>query len=125
MKKDQASDKPSVLLDTNNPWQVVLIVLITIMLVAVVRFGLHLIGTNYVYAGSESGSASSQKAQDLYNLMRYANIQTQKSPETENEYYGVTVIKTVQNANGIRVPIATHAPEYYAETRPYGYVGDI
>lgn len=118
MKKERNPEKLPILLDTNNPWQVVLIVLITLALTVAIRFGLYLVersGVLFENSQRYSTSKSDEFDLDYYKAMLKTDKKTEKATAQEAKLPGVTTIETEKNEKGVYVPKATPVPESYRD----------
>lgn len=130
MKKERSPEKLPILLDTNNPWQVVLIVLITLVVTAAIRFGMELLKVSGAFSNEQPKYTSSQNLNSSYyyyyaSLMNKNEKDSAKKEDPDSQKrYGVTKIETVKNEKGIYVPKPTEEPEALgnlAESGKYGY----
>ena len=114
-KKDP--NKLPVLLDTNNPWQIVLIVLITLVLTASIRGGMWLI-ERYGYVERESVyekySGTVVWTEKAYQEMVAAREREEQEKEKERNS-PVKKVETVKGDDGIYRPVPTEVPDWWRE----------
>lgn len=119
--KTKDPNKLPVLLDTNNPWQVVLIVLITLVLTATIRGGMWLIER---YGGIEREttyekySGTVEWTEKTYQEMVAAKERQEQEQEEKKDPH-MTTVETILGEDGIYHPVPTEIPDWWNGTNQY------